>query len=143
MLAMASAGPKTISLEKKKDGTQFDIDVEKRTVFVRVAKRVTVEDIRRYTNRLKADPVFERDFSEIVDLREVEDLALKAPDFLKLADEVDCFSSNTWRAFVVHNSVQDHAARMHKILRLEANMRTFSSVEEAKAWIESRPRTTH
>lgn len=138
---MAGPGPNLISFEKKKDATEFDIDVEKRTVFVRFGKKVTLGDIRRYTDRLKADLGFDRNFSEIVDLQEVEDLKLKAPDFLKLADEVDCFSRDTWRAFVVHNSMQNHAARMHKLLRLGANMRIFTSVEEAKAWVESRPVT--
>jgi len=135
---LASPGPKLVSVPDKANRTEFDIDAEKRIVFARFAKKVTVIDIRHYVERLRTHPEFDPDFSEIVDLRDVEDLDLKAPDFLKLADEVDCFSRNSWRAFVVHDSAQNHAARMHKILRLATNMRIFSSVEEAKAWIETR-----
>jgi hypothetical protein len=117
----------------------FVIDVEKRTVRVRFCKKVTASDIRAYAERLRTDPEFDPDFSEIVDLSEVEDLALQADEFLQLADQIDCFSAGAWRAFVVRNSVQDHAARMHKILRIPTNMRIFSLLEEAMAWIGSRP----
>jgi hypothetical protein len=60
-----------------------------------LGKTVTLADIRRYTEQLRAHPKFDASFSEIIDLREVEDLALKAAD--------------------------------------------FSSPEEAREWIESRP----
>lgn len=123
------------------DGADFDcsIEVEKRTVFVRFGKKLKAMDIRRYAERLRTDPEFDPDFSEIVDLTEVEDLALRAEDFLQLADQIDCFSAGALRAFVVRNSVQDHAARMHKILRIPTNMRIFNLLEEAMTWIESRP----
>lgn len=123
------------------EGADFDfnIDVEKRTIFVRFGKKLKPMDIRRYAEHLRNNPEFDPDFSEIVDLTEVEDLALRAEDFLQLADQVDCFSAGAWRAFVVRNSVQDHAARMHKILRMPTNMRIFSLLEDARAWVESRP----
>jgi hypothetical protein len=137
-LQITSSGVEAAAHE---DGAHFDfnIDVKKRVVFVRFGKRLTAVDIRRYAERLRADPEFDPEFSEMVDLTEVEDLELQADDFLKLADQVDCFSAGAWRAFVVQNSVQNHAARMHKILRIPANMKIFSFVEEARDWIESRP----
>jgi hypothetical protein len=124
-----------------RDDAHFDcnIDVERRTVLVRFHKKVTARDIRAYAERLRMDPEFGQDFSEIVDLTEADDLDLQADEFLKLADEIDCFSVGAWRAFVVRNSVQDHAARMHRILRIPANMRIFNSLEEARAWVDSRP----
>lgn len=139
-MSIASTRPSLVPLNKRESATEFAIDVKTRTVSVRFAKKVSVMDIRVYAERLRAHPEFSREFSEIVDLREVEDLELKAPDFLKLADEIDCFSPGAWRAFVVHNSIQNHAARMHKILRFQANVRIFSSLEDAQAWIASRPR---
>lgn len=143
-LAIAGAGPKRashpdISIPDVAHSTAFDIDVMSRTVFVRFERKVTVAQIRNYARRLHAHPEFDPKFSEIVDLRGVDDLDLKAPDFLTLADEIDCFSRDSWRAFVVQNSVQNHAARMHKILRLGPNMKIFSSVEQAKSWLASRP----
>jgi hypothetical protein len=90
-------------------------------------------------SELRAHPAFDPDFSEIVDLREVEDLALKAADFLKLADEIDCFECEAWCAFVVHNSVPDHVARHAQHCAPEEKYKFFSSLEEARKWIESRP----
>jgi SpoIIAA-like len=123
------------------EGTHFSFNIEagKRIVFVRFEKKLTAADVRRYAERVRAHPEFNPEFSEMVDLTEVEDLDLHAHDFLKLADEIDCFSVRAWRAFIVSNSVQSHAARMHKILRTPDNMRIFSSLEQARAWIESRP----
>jgi hypothetical protein len=73
---------------------------------------------------LRAHPGFDADFSEI-DLRESEDLGLKAADFLNLADEIDCFEREAWCTFVLHNSVQDHAARLRSILRPKGNTKIF------------------
>jgi len=122
-----------------KQRCRFMVDPERRTVVVHFEKNVTASDIRRYAERLQMHPAFDPRFSEIVDLQQVEDLDLQAPDFLKLADEVDPFSPDAWRAFVVRNSVQNHAARMHKVLRMQANMRIFYSLEQAETWIQSRP----
>jgi hypothetical protein len=52
-----------------------------------------------------------------------------------LADEIDPFSPDVKRAFIVRNSVQNHAARMHKVLRTQRNIEIFRSVEEAELWI--------
>jgi hypothetical protein len=138
-LPLAHLVPQLIECIKNDARTEFSVDGEKRIVLAQFGKTVTLTDIRRYTEQLRAHPKFDASFSEIIDLREVEDLALKAADFLKLADEIDCFEPGAWRAFVVHNSVQDHAARMHKLLRPKGNTRIFSSPEEAREWIESRP----
>lgn len=121
-----TSGIEVVARHRESSQFDFNIDVEKRTVFVRFRKKVLAADIRRYAECLRTDLDFDPDSSEIVDLTEVEDLDLHADDFLNLADEVDCFSANAWRAFIVKTSVQDHAARLHKILRTPSNMRTFS-----------------
>ena len=118
---------------------EFYVDIAKRRVTVRFGRKLTAADIRSYADHLRTNPAFDPKFSEIVDLREVEDLDLKAQDFLKLADEIDPFSPVARRAFVIRTSVQTHAARMHKILRAEKNMGIFSSMEQAEEWIEWRP----
>ena len=117
---------------------QFVVDPEKRLVAVKFGKKLTVADIERYSKRLRLNPAFQPDYSEIVDLTEVEVLDLQADDFLKLADKIDPFSPEAKRAFVVGNSVQNHAARMHKVLRTQRNIEIFNSVEEAEGWIGSR-----
>jgi hypothetical protein len=68
-------------------------------------------------------------------LTQVEEVTLQADDFLRLADQIDPFSPDAKRAFVVQNSVQNHAARMHRVLRMQRNIEIFRSLEEAQRWI--------
>ncbi|MGB8060664.1 MAG: hypothetical protein WCF26_02055 [Candidatus Sulfotelmatobacter sp.] len=115
----------------------FNVDSAQKLVIVRFGKTVTVRDIERYAARLRKNPAFQPLFSEITDLRDVEKLDLNADEFLRLADEVDPFSDQSKRAFVVRNSVQAHAARMHKILRTQRSSEIFQSLEEAEHWVSS------
>jgi hypothetical protein len=111
------------------------VDSTKRQVTVTFGKKVTASDIESYVRTLICNPAFHAEFSEIVDLREVEELNLQAEDFIRLADQVDPFSPQAKRAFVVRTSVQNHAARMHKILRTQRTIEIFLSMEEAESWI--------
>jgi hypothetical protein len=106
-------------------------------VTVRFGKTVSAGDIERYAAQLRESPSFRPGFSEIADLRDVEKLDLKAEEFIRLADQVDPFSFESKRAFVVGNSVQAHAARTHKILRTQRSFEIFHSLEEAEQWISS------
>jgi hypothetical protein len=115
----------------------YVLDAERRLVTVKLRNKVTVSDIARYAASLRANHLFEPDFSEIVDMTEVEELDIKAEEFIRLADEIDPFSVQAKRAFVARDSVQNHAARMHKILRTQRNISIFSSVEAAQRWIET------
>ncbi len=111
------------------------VDSPRRLVTVKFGKKVTFADIERYANRLLLNPSFKPDYSEIVDLTEVEELDLQADEFLKLADKIDPFSPGAKRAFVVRTLVQSHAARMHKVLRTQRNIEVFRSIEEAERWV--------
>jgi hypothetical protein len=132
-------GPRAVGGRRESHETfalpDYVLDPEKRLVSVTFRKKVTVKDIEKYAASLGANPLFEPDFSEIVDLSEVEELDLQADEFIRLADEIDPFSVRARRAFVVRNPVQDHAARMHKILRTQRSFSIFRSVEEAEQWI--------
>jgi hypothetical protein len=110
-------------------------------VVVRFGTIVTEQDIEQYAARLKQHPSFRPSFSEIADLSAIEELDLRADEFLKLADLVDPFSHGAKRAFVVRTSVQAHAARMHKVLRANRNFEIFDSFEKAEMWIHSQPLT--
>jgi hypothetical protein len=113
------------------------VDSEQKLVVVRFGKSVTAGDIERYAARLRENPAFQPLFSEITDLRNVEKLDLNAGEFLRLADEVDPFSHQSKRAFVVQSAVQAHAARMHRILRTQRCFEIFQSLEEAERWVFS------
>ena len=114
---------------------RFQVDVERQLVTVKFGNRVTAEEIGGYVEKLLVHPSFQPTFSEIVDIREAQDIDLQADDFLKLADQVDPFSPEAKRAFVARTTVQNHAARMHKILRSQRNIEIFQTFEEAECWI--------
>jgi hypothetical protein len=116
---------------------EYSVDIERRMVIVKFRGKLTVGDIERYSKLLQANPTFQADYSEVVDLTQVEELDLDADEFLRLADEIDPFSPNAKRAFVVRTSVQNHAARMHKVLRVQRNIEIFRSIEDAERWILS------
>jgi hypothetical protein len=114
----------------------FHVFPEKRMVLVKFGKRVTEREIAVYALGLGSHAGFRPDFSEIVDLREVEELVLNGGEMMELAEKIDPFSPAAKRAFVVRDSIQTHAARMHQILRLSKdNISVFHSVEEAERWI--------
>jgi len=117
------------------EAAHFTVDADRRIVVVRFGKRVSFPEIKDYVQKLLAHPLFRPNYSEIVDLSNVEELQLDAEQFIKLADEVDPFSVEAKRAFVVHNSVQAHAARMHKALRTQRDFTIFHSLDEAERWI--------
>jgi len=116
---------------------RFHVDIERQLVTVKFGNRVTAEEIGKYVEKLLVQPSFQPTFSEIVDIREAKDIDLQADDFLKLADQVDPFSPEAKRAFVVRTTVQNHAVRMHKILRSQRNIGIFQTLEEAERWIDS------
>lgn len=116
----------------------YKVIPEKRLVSVKFGKRVTEKEIGAYAHALRLDPLFDPEFSEIVDLRDVEELELRGDEMMKLADKIDPYSYNAKRAFVVHDAVQAHAARMHQILRIaKENLSIFHSLAEAERWIAS------
>ena len=110
----------------------YVLDAQKRLVCVKFRSKVTVYDIERYAASLRSSSLFHPDFSEIVDMREVEELDLKAEEFICLADEIDPFSPSAKRAFVVKDEVQRHAARTHRILRTQRSFSMFHTMEAAK-----------
>src|SRR6202043_2539380 len=117
--------PRSLKLLSK--SAHYHVDPGKKLVSVKFGKKLTVRDIEGYVRWLKSHPSFQPAYAEIVDLTEVEDLDLRADEFLKLTDEVDPFSPDAKRAFIVRNSVQNHAARMHKVLRTQRNIEIFRS----------------
>jgi hypothetical protein len=116
-------------------GAECVVDAGRRLVSIKFGKTVTFSDIERYAKQLRLNPLFQPEYSEIVDLTEVEELDLQADEFLKLADKIDPFSPAAKRAFVVRTLVQSHAARMHKVLRTQRNIEIFHSIEEAERWV--------
>lgn len=120
----------------RKSSVPFFVDTGKRCVTVKFSGELVADEIAMYAKCLLSDAGFNPTFSEIVDLTQVTDFKLQANDFIKLADKIDPFWPEAKRAFVARTPVQNHAARMHKILRSERKIEIFQSIEEAQRWID-------
>ncbi|HEY6369100.1 MAG TPA: hypothetical protein VIX37_00845 [Candidatus Sulfotelmatobacter sp.] len=59
------------------------MDPGRRLVRVRFGKKLAFADIGRYAKSLLANPLFQPNYSEVVDLTDVEELDLQADEFLK------------------------------------------------------------
>ena len=126
--------PQAISEGK---GASFILYPEKRLVVLTLGNRVTLKLLEKYSTILHQDPSFDPTFSEIADMRAVQEIALEADEMMRMADQVDPFSPDSKRAFVVKTPSQAHAARMHKILLTHRNFEIFRSMEEAQRWIHA------
>jgi hypothetical protein len=115
---------------------EYEVIPGKRLVFVKFGKRVTQKGIARYAAALRNDPAFDPSFSEIVDVRQMEEMDMSGGEKMEVADKIDPFSLDAKRAFVVRGSGQAREARMYGILRLsKENFSIFQSIEEAELWI--------
>jgi hypothetical protein len=122
----------------RESSLDYRIDADHGRVYVRFAGRLTVNLIGRYTEELRKDRAFEPGWSEIVDLRNVEEIEINAEETIALADQIDPFSLSSRRAFVVSNELQRHRARMQQILRSPSKtIGIFNTMEEAEAWVGS------
>jgi hypothetical protein len=123
-------------IPKRETLPEFQVDPEHACVHVRFIGTLTIAQIQRYATALRQYPGFCEDWSEIVDLRGVDEITMSADDTIALADDVDPFSLSSRRAFVVANELQFHRARMQQVLRSPSkSIGIFETVAEAERWV--------
>jgi len=134
--ARAACLPRRYAIGEGK-GASFILYPEQKLVVITLGNRVTINEFEQYARLLQQDPSFQPTFSEIADMRSIQEVDLQADEMMRMADEIDPFSKEAKRAFVVKTSSQAHAARMHKILLTHRNFEIFHSMEEAERWIHA------
>jgi hypothetical protein len=103
---------------------------------VRFAGTLTTTQIALYAEALRKHPSFNANWSEIVDLRAVEDITITADETIALADDIDPFSLSSRRAFVVANELQFHRARMQQVLRSPSkSIGICETLADAEQWV--------
>ena len=116
----------------------YEVEPNEARVRVRFTGKLTVDVIARYATALRNDSGFDSAWSEIVDLRAVEEIEITAEQAIVLADRIDPFSVSSRRAFVVKNDLQRHSARMQQILRSPfKTIGIFDTVAEAEVWVKN------
>lgn len=115
----------------------FRVESERRLVTVRFDSEVTVQDVVQYLESLKANPAFEPDFFELVDLTQVMSSEVDFQAAMMLAREVDPFSRKARRAFVAPRAVTSRTIRMYQMARGDdGSIAVFRTMDEAKHWLD-------
>ena len=115
----------------------FNVDSERRQVTVRFDSEVTMQDVVKYLESLKANPVFKPDFFELVDLTQVMSSEVDFQAAMMLAHEVDPFSRKARRAFVAPRAATFRTIRMYQMARGDdGSIAVFRTIAEAKHWLD-------
>jgi hypothetical protein len=123
---------------RSESSLDYRIDADHGRVYVRFTGKLTSDLVGRYTDELRKNRAFEPGWSEIVDLRDVEEIEISAEETIALADQLDPFSLGSRRAFIVNNELQRHGARMQQILRSPSKtIGIFETMAEAENWLSS------
>jgi hypothetical protein len=113
------------------------IDVDRHLVRTSITGILTVDDLLTHIAELRSDPAFNPQFSEIIDVSQVEDVPLGYED-LKRVVPMDPFSTSAKRAFVIPTkNVAFGVARMYQLLQNEdPRIKIFQTEEDATRWLQ-------
>jgi hypothetical protein len=64
----------------------YTIDAKRRLIIVRAGGVLTEADVTRAREQLRSDPAFDREFDQLFDATDVEDIALSKEGMARLAD---------------------------------------------------------
>jgi stage II sporulation SpoAA-like protein len=114
----------------------FTIDPERLLVIAR-ASGVLVDDDLRESRRILLDhPDFDREFNELFDAREVEEVAFSGEAMARMA-QTSVLARESRRAFVASTPYQYRMACLFVTLAqpYQPNVQVFRDVDEAMAWL--------
>jgi hypothetical protein len=114
------------------------VDVEQRLVYTTFTGIVTFEDVLQQIAAIRADPNFNPDFHEIVDLSGVSDVRLGYEEFKRIG-QLDPFSASSKRAIVIPtNPAVYGVTRMYHLIENEdPAIKIFRTEKEAREWVKT------
>ena len=115
----------------------YKIDTKRKLVLTTGSGVLTLADSLAHQDRLSKDADFSREFSQLIDLVHVTEVALTAEDIRQLA-KTAVFSSQSRRAILVNNDLKFGLARMFETFRDllgEKGIRVFRNLNDALAWV--------
>jgi hypothetical protein len=114
----------------------YTIDPSRRLLLTRAYGILSDADILAGAAEVLADPAFDPTFNEIMDLRELADVAMTTATMSGIAGR-SIFKPGVRRAFVTHNEMQFGIARMFSTMSATRGheWRIFRSPEEAVIWL--------
>lgn len=117
----------------------YKIDKERRLVITTAWGVATMREAWKHQQNLMNDPDFAPGFSELSDFTHVTTVELSMENVRRLA-QINVFSPDSRRAFLVNSDAADAFARMFENLRKkmgERGIRVFRELDHALFWVLS------
>lgn len=115
----------------------YKIDTQRKLVMTTGSGVLTLADSLAHQDRLRNDVEFSPEFSQLMDLTHVAEVALSADDISTLA-KTAIFSPDSRRAILVDSDLKYGLARMFETfrdMRGEKGIRIFRNLDDALAWV--------
>ena len=114
----------------------YRIDKQEQVVYATVWGKLTTEDVMAARKRVRSDPDFSPDMSQLIDGRGLTDWEPTSGETSMLADH-DPFGPGSRRAFVASKDVFFGMFRMYQILTDSSDIRVgvFRDMEKACEWL--------
>jgi hypothetical protein len=116
----------------------YRIDAENRRVFTTMEGVLTHAETMAHIARMGADPLFDPNYTELADFREITEVAMTMDQIIDIA-VLRVFARTSRRAIVAPNPLYFGMARMyesHHEASCGGNVRVFSGMTEAIQWID-------
>ena len=110
------------------------VDPSDRIVVTLFSGSVTIE-VKSSCKGIKANPKFEPDFRQFIDLSKASELHLHYQDLNQLAEVSDPFSGDAKRALVGPTALSFGIGRMYEIIVNSPSFQVFRSQMEALTWL--------
>ena len=114
--------------------TKFVVDSNLKLVTLVADGVLERQHIADYLRALRRDPAFHPEFSELVDLSNVEESRITAKDQEELAT-LDPYAREAKRAFVAPQDVLYGYCRMYQMISDQPNIGVFRTKAEAFRWL--------
>jgi hypothetical protein len=115
----------------------YRIDPERQIVFSTGTGCLTDADMFAHQDRLRADPLFQPHFRQLLDSREVEKFEI-TPECIRRMARTNPFGDGAKRAFVADRALMYGYARMFEMLtdaHTQDEFRVFTDIAEALKWL--------
>ena len=116
----------------------YTIDREKKLVISTATGAFTAPDAFAHQNKLRSDPNFNQDFSQLLDFSAVTSVQIYSESIVQLA-HATIYSEKSRRAFVVRDALTFGLARMfgtyRDIAKGKEKIRIFEGPNEAVQWL--------
>jgi hypothetical protein len=115
----------------------YDFDSKRRVVIVTIRGKLTDQGLLEGYDRLTNDPRFDRNASQLVDLRAASGAEVTERGVRALVERPPEFAATSRRAIVVPSDLGFGMARMYELLRGgdAGEVRVFRDIDAAKEWL--------